>query len=126
MLALGVCETVEGLVVSLFISPFEYPSWNVEDWGLACIIGVLFFCGQLTMTLALQIEEAGVVSLVRTCDVLFSFVFQVMFLQQEANIFSYLGALIVTTGVALTALRKWLMELPEHSLMRQRLFFILR
>ncbi|CAL8103005.1 unnamed protein product [Orchesella dallaii] len=126
MFALGLCGTIEGLLVTLFTSPLEYPSWNVEDWGLACVIGGLCFCGQLTMTMALQIEEAGIVSLVRTCDVIFSFVWQVMFLNEEADFYSYLGALIVTSGVALTAVRKWLMGLPEHSVIRQRLFFLLR
>lgn len=87
MLALGVVGTLEGLVATIFTGPFEFPkisSSNYIDLTMAALIACLFFFGQLAQTLALSYEEAGVVSLVRTCDVMFAFIWQVNLLQQNA------------------------------------------
>lgn len=87
MLALGIVGTVEGFIVTAFTSPFEFPQVNGYDIVLAALTSGLFFFGQLAQTLALKHEEAGVVSLVRTCDVLFAFIWQVNLLNQKANIY---------------------------------------
>ncbi|CAL8107555.1 unnamed protein product [Orchesella dallaii] len=87
MLAFGVFGTIEGLVVTLFTSPFQFPAWEGMDLLLAGIIAGLYFLGQLALTLSLKFEEAGIVSLIRTSEVIFSFIWQVNFLQQDADMF---------------------------------------
>lgn len=42
------------------------------------------------------------------------------------NHYSYVGAIIVTIGVCITALRKWISDMPDHNPVKNRLFFILR
>lgn len=85
ILAYGVVGTVQCFIVSLFTEPLQLPENQKTDWMLALLIAGLFFLGQLSLAFSLQMEEAGVVSLVRTCDVLFAFIWQVVFLHQEAN-----------------------------------------
>ena len=69
--------------------------------------------GQLFLTIALKIEEAGLVSLARTIDIVMAFVFQVAFLEEVVHWTSGLGAAIVCFGVIAATIRKYLMSKPE-------------
>lgn len=71
----GVCGTIECLVLSLIIWQLEAPK-SAEDWRLAIALAVISFITQLFMTLAFKFESAGVVSLIRTSDVIFTFIWQ--------------------------------------------------
>ena len=65
--------------------------------------------GQLCLTVSLKIEEAGLVSLARTIDILMAFIFQVAFLHSEiVHWTSIAGGIIVCFGVCISALRRWL------------------
>ena len=69
--------------------------------------------GQICLTSALKIEEAGLVALARTADIIVAFVFQIVFVKDEIiHWTSYVGAVIVFIAVALTALRRWLRGKP--------------
>ncbi len=50
------------------------PEW--KDILLICGYGILAVSNNLLIVLALQIEEAGTVALVRTCEVIFTFMWQ--------------------------------------------------
>lgn len=67
-------------------------------------------CGlfaHLFLTLSLKVEEASTVALVRCVDILFSFVFQALFLKNEQIYWtSIVGAVIITAGVIGSALNK--------------------
>lgn len=83
-----------------------------RDVGLKCLvrlvlaIGICAIFGQLLLTLALKVEEAGVVALMRTIDIVLAFLLQATFLATPIRWTSVLGALIVCVGVAAGALRK--------------------
>jgi drug/metabolite transporter (DMT)-like permease len=69
--------------------------------------------GQLCLTVSLKIEEAGLVSLARTIDIVMAFLFQVAFLHSEiVHWTSIVGAVIVCIGVCVSALRRWLRSKP--------------
>lgn len=67
-------------------------------------------CGvfaQLFITLSLKVEEASTISLARSVDILLSFIFQALFLENEPIYWtSICGALIIAVGVTLSALNK--------------------
>jgi drug/metabolite transporter (DMT)-like permease len=75
--------------------------------------------GQLCLTVSLKIEEAGLVSLGRTFDILMAFIFQVAFLHTEiVHWTSIVGGVIVCFGVCISALRRWLRGKPnEYSVL---------
>ena len=51
--------------------------------------------GQALLTRSLQLERAGVVALIRTLDIAFAFILQLLFLGYTANIYSIVGAALV-------------------------------
>lgn len=84
-------------------------TWQEIAW-LLCN-GLCGVFGQLTLTIALKIEEASLVSLARTIDIVMAFVFQIIWLPSEAvHWTSLLGALIVCLGVCVSAVRRWLKD----------------
>ena len=88
------------------------PETNEEImWVIAN--GLCGVFGQLCLTVSLKIEEAGLVSLARTIDIVMAFLFQVAFLHSEVvHWTSVVGAVIVCIGVCVSALRRWLRGKP--------------
>ena len=85
-------------------------AWDVY-WLIAN--GLCGVFGQLCLTVSLKIEEAGLVSLARTIDIVMAFIFQILFLKQEqVHWTSILGAVVVCFGVCISALRRWLRSKP--------------
>ena len=86
-------------------------SWQEILWVIAN--GLCGVFGQLCLTISLKIEEAGLVSLARTIDIVMAFLFQVAFLHNEViHWTSIVGAVIVCIGVCVSALRRWLRGKP--------------
>lgn len=92
-----------------------------SDRWLVLALAILSFLGQILLTLALQLEQAGPVALARSSDIFFAFIWQMIFFKEAPNRYSLIGATLVITSVVLTALRKWLLTLPSDSQLRQRL-----
>ncbi|KAI1290288.1 Solute carrier family 35 member G1 [Halotydeus destructor] len=78
--------------------------------------GLCGVCGQFCLTIALKIEEAGVVSLVRTTDIIMAFIYQVAFLDEAVHWTSLLGAAIVMVGVGISGVRRILQERRARAL----------
>ena len=88
------------------------PQTMREAFLLSCngICGVL---GLLFMTVAMKIEEAGLMSLVRSIDIVIAFMLQIAFLPDEVvHWTSLLGALFVCFSVLVSGLRRWLKDKP--------------
>ncbi|RZF47299.1 hypothetical protein LSTR_LSTR009790 [Laodelphax striatellus] len=60
-------------------------------------------------------EQAGPVAIARSADIVFAFLWQVIFFQETPNRYSILGAFLVTSSVILNGLKKWIQALPETS-----------
>lgn len=89
------------------------------------LLGVFSFCGQVLLTKALQYEQAGPVSICRTADIVFAFVWQVAFLGQVPSSYSIVGAIMVTCSVLVMGIRKWILEMPPQTYIRQKLWFLI-
>ncbi|CAL8085262.1 unnamed protein product [Orchesella dallaii] len=95
ILCLRFLQNVNHGVLSLFSSscafisilPFAiaYDKWQAPQklWDIfgTLGVGISWFLGNTFLALALQVEEAGIVSLIRTSEVIFTFCWQMLLLQ---------------------------------------------
>ena len=65
------------------------------DLVFGCLGGILAVLGHVLLNISLQYEDATKVSIVRTVDVVFSFIFQFIILNIKADWISILGALMI-------------------------------
>lgn len=100
-----------------------WPKCGFERF-MVIALGLLSFSGQMLLTIASQLEEAGLVAIARTVDVVFAFMWQIIFFNEIPNIFSVIGALLVTSSVVLIGLRKWMMSMPSTSSIRKKFGFL--
>jgi len=121
----GLWGTGETLVLALIVGRLELPRCS-EDWGIAVGLAVATFIGQTCMTLAFKFEQAGTISLCRTTDVIFAFLWQFLFLGVVPDRYSVIGAAIVVFGILLIGVRKRVGELPEGDSTRKRLGWMLK
>ncbi|KAI1281886.1 Solute carrier family 35 member G1 [Halotydeus destructor] len=85
-------------------------SFTRKEWASLLGNGMCGVFGQLFLTLALKFEEAGLVSLTRCSDIVFAYIFQIVFLAEPVQWSSVLGAVIVMGGVAVSCIRKVVLE----------------
>lgn len=104
-----------GMKILLPVTASDY-GWLIGN----SICGVL---GQLFLVLSLKLEEAGLVSLARTFDIVMAFIYQVIFLSQKVYWTSILGAIIVCSGVVACALKKIYESKPQYFEPLLRKFF---
>lgn len=93
---------------------------------LAIALASLTFLGQTCITLAFKFEQAGTVSLCRTFDIVFAYVWQFVFLGVVPDKYSFVGGGIVILGVLLAAFRKFLGELAPENKTRKAFWIILK
>ncbi|CAL8091693.1 unnamed protein product [Orchesella dallaii] len=113
----GVVGTVGSLLLCFFVGQgkFQFPE-NGHDWFLAGSIAGLTFMGINLFTLALKYEQAGTFALIRTSEIVFTFLWQFIFLNIKPDQLSIIGALIVVLGVIIITGRKWIeMQSPNHK-----------
>lgn len=101
---------VIGLIVCV-ITLFVMDEWSLPYCGidrfLLILIGLFGLGGQIFLTKALQIEKAGPVAIMKTMDVVFAFIFQIIFLNHLPTWWTVGGALCVVASSSGTVLRKW-------------------
>ncbi|KAM5236463.1 solute carrier family 35 member G1-like [Ctenodactylus gundi] len=99
-----------GLTESIIIL-FILGEWSLPYCGLdrvyLILIGLLGLGGQIFVTKAVQIEKAGPVALMKTMDVVFAFIFQILFFNDVPTWWTVGGALCVVASSAGAAVRKW-------------------
>lgn len=100
---IGLIECVIALSV---IGAWSLPYCGQDRW-LLVLIGILGLGGQTFLVKALQIEKAGPVSVMRTMDVVFAFIFQALFLHRTPTWLTIGGALCIVASTAGTAIVKW-------------------
>lgn len=114
--------TIFGAVLTVALDGFTLPdTWLTIFQSLG--IGLCGFLGQVLLTKALQLENAGPVAVARTLDIVLSFFYQITFLHDTPDVYSYVGSALVVACVLLTAFRRWWSEFeakkdgaePEHN-----------
>lgn len=124
MFNFGWVAIIETTIITALLDGFTAPA-NLKEWSLVLCLGVFSFCGQWLLTRSLQLEQAGPVSVVRAAaDIVLAFVWQIWLFREVPDGWSIAGALLVTTCILMTSLRKWVLTLPEHSSVRRNLFFL--
>lgn len=103
---------VASCVVLAVVDGFSLPD-DLNSYLLFLAIGLCGVFGQLLLTIALKIEDAGPVSLARTIDIVMAFIYQVNILDEQITLTSLIGALLICLCVILSALRKWYTAKPE-------------
>lgn len=116
----GTIALVQCLFVTWLIGALCLPRCGTDRY-LIVALAVFSFGGQILLTLALQLEQAGPVAIARSSDIVFAFIWQVLFFDESPNRYSVGGAILVLSSVLLTGLRKWALALPENSSLRRTL-----
>ncbi|KAE8590745.1 hypothetical protein XENTR_v10018184 [Xenopus tropicalis] len=98
-------------LIECVIALFALGEWRLPTCGIdrmfLVFIGILGLGGQIFLVKALQIERAGPVSVMRTMDVVFAFIFQALFLSHTPTMWTIGGALCIVASTAGTAIVKW-------------------
>ncbi|XP_078499515.1 solute carrier family 35 member G1 [Lissotriton helveticus] len=97
---------VECTIALFIMGEWTIPFCGIDRWFLIAI-GLLGIGGQTFLVKALQVEKAGPVAVMRTMDVVFSFIFQYLFLNYSPTWWSVGGALCVVASTAGIGIRKW-------------------
>lgn len=113
MLNFGSFALIQTFLVSWAIGALCLPRSTTERL-LVVALGLFSFGGQILLTMALQIEQAGPIAIARSADIVFAFFWQVLFFNEVPNRYSITGALLVTSSVIFTGLRKWFVTLPDN------------
>ncbi|KAJ8887784.1 hypothetical protein PR048_014002 [Dryococelus australis] len=121
----GAFALIQTLVVTWELGGLCLPRCGY-DRLLVVALAVFSFGGQILLTLSLQMEQAGPVAIARSADIVFAFIWQVLFFKEVPNLYSIAGAILVTSSVMLVGVRKWALALPESSPMKRRLGILAR
>lgn len=120
----GAFALIYTMIVTWSVDALCWPYCGSERW-LVIALGLFSFMGQILLTISLQIEQAGPVAIARSADIVFAFIWQIMFFKEVPNGYSIAGALLVTSSVVLTGLKKWTQSLPRESSVRRRLRYLM-
>lgn len=108
------------LVVTLIQKTLVLP--HIEDLPYFLTLAAFVCVSSISIVIALQNEEAFVVSLVRSCDVIFSFIWEMSLDGKYPNWYSGGGAAIVMFCVVIIFFRKYL----THQEPEKRIYKIFR
>ncbi|ODM99841.1 Solute carrier family 35 member G1 [Orchesella cincta] len=95
-----------GVVYTSAFTEWVMPS-NTMEFILLITLAVLVCLSSITIVIALQNEEAFVVSLVRSCDTIFSFIWEMCISQKYPDYYTGGGACIVMFCVIVIFFRKY-------------------
>lgn len=97
-------------IVPLIIVPmtthFQLPPCGNARW-LLILVGVLGFLGQIAFTKAAQLEKASLVAVIRTMDVIFGYILEVIIFHSAPTLLSIFGSLLVIAGSSALGIKKW-------------------
>lgn len=116
----GAFALIYTLIVCWSIGAICWPACGYDRF-LVIILALFSFLGQILLTLSLQLEQAGPVAIARCADIVFAFIWQMIFFGEPPTGYSLFGAILVVSSVILTGLKKWAMSLPRDSTTRKRL-----
>ncbi|GBN96346.1 Solute carrier family 35 member G1 [Araneus ventricosus] len=125
MFNFGWVTIIEGLVLLPALADFKRHRCDAQ-WIYILLIGLFSFSGQTFQNLSLKCEFAGSVStMMAAVNITLSFLLDVFFFQGIPDYFSITGAALVGLCIIFAGIRKWVSSLPEKSLQRQKLRWIL-
>ncbi|XP_064630637.1 solute carrier family 35 member G1-like [Lineus longissimus] len=86
-------------------------AWTIPKdpicWAYMVGVGGFSVCALSCLTIALKTENAGSVSVLRSSDLLFAFIWEMIFLNEFPNVWTIVGATLVMCCVLAYGIRKW-------------------
>lgn len=119
---IGTVGVIFGLGMTLGTGKLVPPL--VEDLYFFLGLAALVCCSSIAIVIALQNEEAFVVSLVRSCDVIFSFIWEISLKGKYPDWYSGGGACIVMFCVVVIFFRKYLTHQDPESKLYKRFLLL--
>ena len=126
LVAFGTWGFGESFIVALTAGVLELPRGHTDSVLMFLVLPPLVFLGQMSIILAVKFDTAGPVAMLRSCDVIFSFVWQYIFLNVQPDACSSVGAVLVVSCVLVIGIRKWISALSAEDSRRKRLSFLLK
>ncbi|XP_074089436.1 solute carrier family 35 member G1 [Macrotis lagotis] len=97
---------LESIIILLILGEWSLPHCGLDRLFLV-LIGLFGLGGQVFLTKAVQIEKAGLVAIMKTMDVVFAFILQIIFLNKMPTWWTVSGALCVVASSSGAVIRKW-------------------
>ncbi|XP_020819834.1 solute carrier family 35 member G1 [Phascolarctos cinereus] len=97
---------LESIIVLIVVGDWRLPHCGIDRLFLL-LIGLFGLGGQIFLTKALQVEKAGPVAIMRTMDIVFAFLLQIIFLNKIPTWWTVSGALCVVASSSGAAIHKW-------------------
>lgn len=116
----GAIAIVQTFFISFLFGVLCMPNCGTERFLVVCL-ALFSYLGQILLTMSLQMEQAGPVAIARSADIVFAFLWQIMFFNEIPSKFSVCGAVLVLSSVILVGVRKWALALPAESNLRKKL-----
>ena len=102
----GILGSIESLIAVLIFAPLCLPDSGMDKFYLV-LIGILSFLAQIGLVLSAQFENAATVALIRkACDVIYAFIFQLVFFDVRILFFEN-GPLKVIQCIFLFSANSW-------------------
>ena len=116
----------QSLIINSIFGEFKLPSSGYSSWYIISL-GIISFYAQFFLTIAIKNEEAGFVSMIRgSSQVTFAFLFQTFVLKHVPDIYSIVGAILVSFALLLIGLRRAIIILPKEHFLREKLSFLFK
>lgn len=104
---LSCLSIVIGSITLLSMGEWRLPN-NWLDVAYIFLNGLCGTLGQWFITSALKVEQSGVISLARTCDIQVAFLYSAFLLHEQIRVSSIVGSVMVSGGVICCVIPKWL------------------
>ncbi|KAF0694582.1 Aste57867_14570 [Aphanomyces stellatus] len=97
---------ISGVYVLLAQGCFNLHTSGRSVTQAAIASGFMAFLGELALTKGLQIEQAGVASVVRYLDIVFVFIWDAALIRERISVWSLIGAVLIAAAVVALFVRK--------------------
>ncbi|KAG8180186.1 hypothetical protein JTE90_017702 [Oedothorax gibbosus] len=104
----GVVATLVNALLTCAFGSFSWTLCGLEQW-LVLAVGAFSFLSQLALTKALEIEDAGPVSVLMAAgDIILAFILDMTLFQDKPDGYTISGTVLVVTSVMLVGFKKWI------------------
>lgn len=104
---LSCLSIIIGSITLISMGEWRLPN-NWLDVAYIFLNGLCGTLGQWFITSALKVEQSGVISLARTCDIQVAFLYSAFLLHEQIRVSSIVGSIMVSGGVICCVIPKWL------------------
>ncbi|TPX64535.1 hypothetical protein SpCBS45565_g05822 [Spizellomyces sp. 'palustris'] len=103
----AVSTILSGIGLGLFQDAVPLGEWTRLQWLVMLSVGLSAFVAQCFLNAGLQMANAGPATLMRNLDIVFAFIFGLVFFHEVPQVTSVLGASLILAATATVAGLKW-------------------